>query len=631
MTTVTMYNVVPRQVRLYDFPKILVDVPLYLLLADGIRSKISNKFGSGFSCNYGSLLGFPHAAVSGVYDVGYYQNLQKMSSNNLVSGPDITQSLIFAAIIRMLHEVGHKDKDRLDFFLPQSDILVDVITQYATSVGESPFNNVKLYNVSTGEVTVRSSPPTKKSMAYELADFILRFLEQLENDALKGGYYNKVFPGESVCRESRKNEILNTLETYTFDDLKAMHEKVRLFYLEPAHFIMLSHIYLKGIFALLKTPGYVIGFSLNDGEYLSIYEYHEAKEDVHEAIYVDYPDLREREHGEADVKSFDQSLIYKVLMAVGIFFGCFYKYDTDAMKVIMSDIIFRFTSKFLYLVGIEEVKYVLGMMFSGKFETSHGNTAYQNLCFNMYKIHKLEKYKDSPYIYLLKLAIKFYLITGSFSGDDMFMSWPKKIRELFEVSLDDYKLFCKQVGLTFKYCFTKPLYAVVHFQKIGSYFREVSCTPGITFLKNQMAFVYEDGVLQGIYPYRPFKDLVFRIGNSDKSNQYIDTFYAKLLSVAYLCIGNSEVYDYISIIVKEFKTRNPGHVFDKRVCEFLTKNSMSMRSFLEQVSTIDENDSFPTKEYLRKKHDKHLISMRPMLQNFNDYYSGAKKYDLGLF
>lgn len=55
------------------------------------------------------------------------------------------------------------------------------------------------------------------------------------------------------------------------------------------------------------------------------------------------------------------------------------------------------------------------------------------------------------------------LITGSFSGDDMFLGWPVVLREFFSIGLEDYKVFCGEAGLSFKYSKIKPLYGTVFF------------------------------------------------------------------------------------------------------------------------------------------------------------------------
>jgi hypothetical protein len=630
MTTVEMRGLTPKKMLLYDRPKQRVEVPLIILYVDGLRYICSEEFTSGMLKCYGSLNNTPFSITTGVLDCGYLQNLIKMSMNKVTTGPLITQRLVFAAILRTLHEVGHTEEDRLGYERPNPEILTSVIEKYSTSVGESPFSNCILMNTTTGETKTVRNPPTKKSMAHDVTDFMLRFLDELEEQARKGNVYNKVFPGESVCRESRKQEILNGLEAMSYEDLVAMHEKVRLFYLEPVHFTMLSNVFLRGIFAFLKTCNFVIGTSLNDGEFLKIWRYHECNEEEHEMAYSDFPELRAREYGEADASRFDQSQVYKLLYAVGIFFCCFYKYDEDIMKVIMSDIVFRLCAKFLYLVGINEVKYVLGMMFSGKFETSHGNTAYQNLIFQMYLTHLLEKWKDHPKNFLLVLSIRYGLITGSFSGDDMFLGWPKLLRQLFNVGIDDYRSFSEECGITFKYCKTKPLYGIVKFEKIinggYSFFKEVSVIKGIVFLKNQMSHIYHDGIFQGIYPYRPFSDLVFRIGNSDKANQYLDTFKAKLLSLAYLSVGNSEFYDYLSAVYVEFNRRNPGLLITKEICQYIAKGSMSMYYFVSQLDSIDMEDPFPTLDMLRSQHDKALIHPRPSVQSFNIYNSVTRMF-----
>jgi hypothetical protein len=630
MIDVDMKNLTPRSVQLYNMPKMLNDVPLYILKTDGIRAQIDPTCESGFNYCYGSVFDRPRSVVTGVFDTGYVANLEKMAMNKMYPDPVITQGLIFSAIVSLLHEVGHREEDRLEFFMPDYSKLKNLIEQYQTSPGESPFKNVTVYNIDTGETKVRVDPPTKRSIAEETCRFIMKFLEEVEQASLDGKMYNKVFPGESTCRESRKNEILNALECMDYQELCDMHTKVRLFYIESSHFTIVSHVYLKGVFAFLKGFGFEIGASLNEGEFLDIWDYHECKTDEHLKIYDEYPELREREYGEGDIKRFDQSLIYSLLFAVGIFFACFYRYSQNAMRTVMSDIIFRLCTKFLYLVGLDAVKMVLGMMFSGKFETSHGNTAYQNIVFRMYKTYKLMKYKDHPKFYLLEISIKFVLVTNSFCGDDMFLGWPRILRELFNFCLMDYKEFCANVGLYFKFCRNKPLYAIVKFEEDGIK-KEIYREEGIVFLKNQMAKIFEGDKFVGIYPYRPFKDLVFRIGNSDKANEYLDTFYAKILSLAYLSVGNSEFYMYLSTLEKLFRKKNTNYKFEKDICINLFKGSYTMHNFQKHLGEIDEKDPFPTLKFLRNKHDSGIKRNRVRLMNFNQYYDGTNQTSYDVF
>jgi hypothetical protein len=630
MLNVNMHNVTPRNVVLYDLPKMLIDVPLYIMMADGYRVRLDPNVESGFNLCYGSVYDKPRSIVTGVFDTGYARNLQKMAMNKMYPDSDIKQELIFAAIISLLSEVGHKEEDRLDFFMPKQNLLMDLLNKYETSPGESPFRNVTVYNVDTGEQSHRTDPPTKRSIASELSEYFMRFLEELEAAGLDGRLFSKVFPGESICRESRKNEIINGLESLTYEELCELQTKLRLFYIEPTHYTMLSHVYLKGIFSFLKGFGFEIGSSLNEGEFLDIWEHHACTSESQERIYEKFPELRPRMYGEGDITRFDQALIYAILYAVGIFFSCFYKYDNPSMVTVMSDIIFRLCTKFLYLVGMDEVKMVFGMMFSGKFETSHGNTAYQNIVWRMYKTAKLEEFRNDPYFYLLEVSIKYGLITHSFSGDDMFLGWPVVLKEKFNFGLKDYEEFCKKVGLYFKLCRIKPLFAVAKFEADGVH-RQISHEEGIVFLKNQMARVFEGENYIGTYPYRSFEELVFRIGNSDKANAYLDTFYAKLLSVAYLSVGNTEFMYYLTILHEMFKKKNKNFVFDKEVCRSVMKGSYSMLSFYQQLDKIDSADPFPTLKFLRDKHDEGhegFKKLRPRVMNFNDYY---ETYDFDTF
>jgi len=142
------------------------------------------------------------------------------------------------------------------------------------------------------------------------------------------------------------------------------------------------------------------------------------------------------------------------------FFATFYKYDNYLDMIVMSDVIFRLCVKFLYLIGVDDVFMVFGMMFSGKLETSHGNTIYQNLVFFLYLGDLLSRNKEDPEYFLLMEAIRFKLLTRGFSGDDMFQGWPQYL-ERMGVGLLGYEKFCKKIGLLFKYCTISQLYADV--------------------------------------------------------------------------------------------------------------------------------------------------------------------------
>jgi hypothetical protein len=122
-------------------------------------------------------------------------------------------------------------------------------------------------------------------------------------------------------------------------------------------------------------------------------------------LYTLYPRLRKRRYFDADIGQYDQSLLYGGLMWVALMYCCFYDFQYSSLaRVLMADITYRLSTKYLHMVGMDELFLVLGMMFSGKFETSTGNTLYQVFVYLMYIFHKMEKYKDHADIVLLHLA-----------------------------------------------------------------------------------------------------------------------------------------------------------------------------------------------------------------------------------
>lgn len=345
-----------------------------------------------------------------------------------------------------------------------------------------------------------------------------------------------------------------------------------------------------------------------------------------------YPFLREREYGEADVSSFDQSLLYRLLMAVAIFLCMYYNMDKPLTRTVMGDVAFRLVFKYLYLVPLNRLYLVMGMMFSGKYETSHGNTVYQNLVYYMYIADKLQKYKNDEYSTILKMCIDKKLFSRSYSGDDLFFGWPKWLRVRFGICVDDFKEFALKAGLIFKYCKTSPLYSVVTSENVKGYWITTLRIKGITFLKNTMARNFErlgeegEYTYVGTYPYRPASDLMFRIGNSDKANSRIDGYFAKLLSMMYLSFGNREVFSYLQILYnKSVKLYGWNGVCDFDKIEEIFKGS----NFFFQAKDIIKEKGFvvPSLVELRRAHDVGDLKVKKMLVSFSHYYNTEMNKD----
>jgi hypothetical protein len=544
-----------------------------------------------------------------------------MSSNIYIPHEPISPETMFCAILKLMHEADYDMQQRITYKVPELSMLIELLSYYNTGSGLIPFDYVSVYNVKESKFEIKEGGLTKKALATYLADYIIKYLSEAESLAREGNMVNKPLPGESICVESRKSEIRNALEeSSSYEALVEAHDKIRLFYIEPAQYIMLSFTVLKGIFSSLRFPGYEIGSRINSGDFARIWEYHLCDTEYYEVLYMQYPELRARRYGDGDIAAFDQSLLYNILMATGIFLGTYYKYDDYMDSLMVSDVVFRLCCKFLYMVSMDTVKYVVGMMFSGKLETSDGDTLYQNIVFMLWTIHLLEKYKDHIKYHLLQVAISFKLLTRSFSGDDLLQGWPVALEELFDAGLPGYVEFCKTLGLTFKFWHVLPLYGEVRYISVKSIWKLESQQEGVSFLKNQVCRVYEDGIFVGSYPYRSFEDLIFRLGNSDKANAYLDTIYAKVLSLAYLSVGNREAYQYFQIFFQFYKKMNGGFKIDRDVLRSVFKGSGALYNLFNEENAFDL-DEFPSLEFLRDKHDSGQVRMRMMPMDFETYMS----------
>jgi len=343
-----------------------------------------------------------------------------------------------------------------------------------------------------------------------------------------------------------------------------------------------------------------------------------------------------REYGEADVRNFDQSLVAKLLLIAAVFLCMFYRFDKNLLtRVVLGDAAFRLVFKYLYLVPLSVLMLVFGMMFSGKYETTHVNTVCQNIIYFMYIASKLHQYKNDKYIDILRLCVRKRMFARAYSGDDLGMGWPVWLRIKFHICLHDFGIFAQKCGLTFKYEKTGPLYSrVVSTRTSKGYWLTKLVVKGLTFLKNMMARNYEvvDGVEKyiGVYPYRPHSDIMFRIWNSDRANSYINSFFAKILSIMYLSFGNREVFSYCQILYAVAKRRfGWDGDLDLNAMEFLFKGSgfyFNARTHLEYYGT-----KIPTIEELRTQHDKHVRKQKRKLIPYSQYY-GSKfgKNDLNV-
>jgi hypothetical protein len=538
-----------------DPPKMLPEIPLLILHTDKEFIKQGfEDYDPVASISFGMRDQLTNSVVTGVSSKGMDSNLANMALNQL-EVDNISNELLISSVLMMMQDAGAHSQPRVEVQVPDKKELENLIGTYKTGTGVVPANNyVTTHTCSDGTCDItKTKPRTKKALAAFLSNLIVDTLQELwDSNEIR----DRVFPGVSVCVSARKFEILNAVDSLNLEELESLHSKLRIFFVESAHCIFLSYISMKGLFEFLSGKGWEAGTSLNDGGFFDIFKRHSCgthsyDKEKFEKLYEKYPELFARSYFEGDVTKFDQSLLYRVLCFVGIFFATWYNMDHNFTCTVLGNMIFRLMFKYLFIVPLSQLYAVKGMMFSGTFETSHGDTAYQMIVFYAFVSMMLDKHKDHPSFELLKVAVDNDLLQKGFLGDDTTLSWPTIFETLFGMTGDAYKDFAKRFGLRFKYFYKRPLFGTVVHTKIGKVFRTRQTVAGMTFLKNSMCFNFDviDGVstFVGFYPYRSNSDLGFRIGNSDRANSTIDGFMAKLMSIAYLSVGNRQMYEYVKM------------------------------------------------------------------------------------
>jgi hypothetical protein len=641
MRRIDDHHVTPYNESLYNLPKYLVDVPLVILEADKyIQRNVGPKAVKCFNVSYCVKGGMPVSVVTGVHSNGLARNLKKMELNKYKIDSSIPDTMLYAGMFMLLKDINAPVRS-IEIERPEKNLLIEHIAKYKTSVGIIPLENpVLLRGVKNKLEVIYDKMPTSKSAVKDwVADLIMEYWDMLDK-VLEDHDQDRFFPGAIINKSCFKYEIKNGHEVNSIEDLEDLHKKVRLFFIEPVHAVMMSHIALAGLFKFLTMPGFEIGTKLNDGGYKHVWQQHDLNStdfnrmegSVYDALYERYPFFRKRASDEADFETYDQSLLFKFLMLVGLTKCMFYIFKMGTCtRTIMGDVVFRLVFKYLYLVPLAMLFIVLGMMFSGKFETSHGNTLYQNLVFMCYIVFKLDQHKYSKQIGYFKIAVDYKLLSRSFSGDDMFRTYPEYIRDTFNFTVDDYAQFVVKLGLRFKYKYVKPLYGVVHSVRTGLGWITTNPVQGVTFLKNQMALVYEDegkgkGLeYVGLYPFRSTTDLLFRVGNSDKANQYLDSFFAKILSLSYISFGNREAYTYMRVLYlisrKRFKW--DGKINIDMMQNIFKGSSVMFYAFNMLAGSTD----FPDLQELRNRHDTGVPKNKREIWGFNQIHTHKKFLD----
>jgi len=236
----------------------------------------------------------------------------------------------------------------------------------------------------------------------------------------------------------------------------------------------------------------------------------------------------------------------------------------------------------------------------------------------------LKNYENHPKVYLLQVAFEYMLIYFTFQGDDLLGSYPKIFEEWFDMTYADYKAWCLYYGLTIKKGYSdRPMIGESYFSKIGGIWEEddEKHVKSVTFLKNEFCATYEDGVMVGIYPYRPARDLIFRFGNSDKASEFIEGIYAKALSLGMLTLGNIECYQYFQQSF-ELIRRKYDINFDNINFMLDTMAKTSNTFYQLRKSDIEFGSGFPLLSDLRIRHNQEKDPSRYGLQCYarNSHY-----------
>jgi len=600
-----------------DPPMMLPEIPLLIAATDNyFIQQGCQDYQSVSSISFGMRDQYTNSVITGISSKGIESNLANMATNK-VEVDDISNELLISAVLMMLHDNDAYNQERVRIQVPERGELERLIKTYKTGTGVVPVNNYVTSHVySNGICDIdRKKPKTKKALAKHLDKLITEALEELFDS---GEIRDRVFPGVSVCVSARKFEILNATDCSDLQELESMHSKLRLFFVESAHCIFLSYIALKGLFEFLSRNGWENGTLLNDGGFFDIFRRHSCgtagyDKEKFKDIYEKYPELIPRTTWEGDVNKFDQGLLFRILGIVGIFFSSWYDISHNFTATIMGNINFRLMYKYLYIVPLALLYAVMGMMFSGMFETSHGNTAYQMVVFFCFISEFLDKSRQHVRFQMFKDALNAGLFCKGYLGDDTILTLPTIFTTEFGMTKEAYKDFALRFGLRFKYFKENPLFGIVVNYKCGDVWVTKNTVVGATFLKNSMCYNFDivDGkeTFAGFYPYRSCSDLGFRIGNSDKANSTIDGFMAKLISVAYLSVGNRQMYEFSKQCYTYALKVYGKPEFDKERLKNIMKGSGALYNLLENIDGFE----FPDFEGLRLRHDKHVTKPKKKL------------------
>jgi len=639
-----------RKITLKQYPKCLPDLPKFLGIVDGqrIQDKKSKVKHSALAINYGTKYSKPHASVTGITTKGYVPNLRKIENNHIRSLRDIEPKEHFAVLARMLDMMDMTSSQRMKFEIPSYDKLYETMSSYKTASGYVPWTNGAYRPVDLPDNVKYINEPhraKKKDLASYCAYYILDNFKEIQQLIDSGEVCIKPFFGESINVEEWKWEILNCLEVSDKATYERMHDKLRLFFVESANYTLLSMMMLKPIHKFLIGGPFGMSLGINSGSFkamareflaqgkknrchaTSCNPNHVFNPVIHlprhdysnlDFIYDLYPELIERMTIELDISAFDQSLLYEILVAVALFYTSFYDYRKDPLaKILMSDIAYRLCVKFLHMTGIDRAFVVLGMMFSGKFETSTGNTIYQVYVFVAYIHNKMKKYANHPKIHLLHIAWQYNLINFKFQGDDLAGAYPAVFADLFKMTYKDYSKWCLKYGLVVKKgSGSKSIIGQSYFYEVNGVWEEDESkhVESVVFLKNQVCLTYENDIPVGILPYRPTYDLVFRLGNSDKSSENIEGIYAKTLSIAMISLGNREVYDICDRLFKLImkKTVINYELLDTCIKDMAKGSNVFFNLNKEGMSyTV-----FPDLWELRNRHEEERVPIRYALHPF---------------
>jgi len=306
--------------------------------------------------------------VSGGNVDGVIKNLQLMEREMTV--PRVSPQHLLTAVMRVLKQIGPVEPPKMD-----NETLRNIPINPLSSSG---FCNYSTEAVDIGDFILEYV----NSITQDKAEFVnkkdlIELVEKVRNYIkTTGKRYDRSWFPYCVAKMSLKNE----LKKFGSDPTKT-----RIFFIMSMMLLLLDKaLYSNAFKASYQRAGIAIGhqWRFGGGERLA----RKFRARSGDYIYV-----------ETDAEKLDQSLLGQLLAIVFLLPLVLYKWYsttwTDELELIRSLMIFRaddIAATLVKWVG-EDARWVIGVMFSGLFGTSWGDSVYVTLAMNTFDMHVLEQ------------------------------------------------------------------------------------------------------------------------------------------------------------------------------------------------------------------------------------------------